>query len=349
MSNKRVFAFSALAAAMALAPLARAQSVISTHSGIVHFLEGGVFLDNQLLESRLGKYPAIPKGSELRTEDGRAEVLLTPGVFLRMGDHSAIRMVANDLGDTQVQLAAGAVIVDSGEPNADTSVTLIYRDWRVHFLEKGIYRVDSDPARLMVREGSAEAFEAAAGTPVHVESGFSLPFAGVLVSQRSGVEPFDALSDWSKGRGQSIVADNSVTAQIDEDPASQTLDADALTYFPMIGLPPGPGVTGPGSSYPYLSGYGTVTPSQPGFSAIYLPGYAYRPPLFAPSGVGIRTFLSSPSRGIVILPTGRPGVAMAPPGLLHPGTPVIGPRPVLPVRVAPGRPAPSFGVHAGHR
>jgi hypothetical protein len=123
MLYSRLVIFAALA--MPAAVPADAQSVISTHSGVIHFFEGTVFLADQPLESHLGRYPSVPEGTDLRTADGRAEVLLTPGVFLRMNDHSAIRMVANDLADTQVELLAGSIIVESGEPNAGTSVTLI--------------------------------------------------------------------------------------------------------------------------------------------------------------------------------------------------------------------------------
>ncbi len=38
-----------------------------------------------------------------------------PGVFLRMGERSAIRLTANDLADTQVELKTGSAIVESGE------------------------------------------------------------------------------------------------------------------------------------------------------------------------------------------------------------------------------------------
>src|ERR1700675_5152630 len=112
MSNRRACAFSSLAAVIALALPAGAQSVISTHSGVIHFFEGAVYLGDQPLESHLGRFPSVPQGAELRTAEGRAEVLLTPGVFLRLGEQSAIRMVANDLADTQVELRAGSAIVD---------------------------------------------------------------------------------------------------------------------------------------------------------------------------------------------------------------------------------------------
>jgi hypothetical protein len=223
MSNGLTSALSTLAVTLALTFPASAQSVISTHSGLIHYFEGSVYLGDQPLESRLGKYSVMPQGAELRTADGRAEVLLTPGVFLRMGEQSSIRLVSNALADTQVELRSGSVIVDAGEPNADTSVTMVYKDWKVHFLQKGVYRIDSDPPRLWVRQGKAEAFAISGGAadharPVPVEQGMVLPFARVLVADRSYDEPADKLKDWSKGRGESITADNTITAQIDEDP-----------------------------------------------------------------------------------------------------------------------------------
>src|SRR5579863_5103054 len=113
MSSGPARTLSKLAVFAALLLPVGAQSVISTHSGLIHFFEGEVYLGDQFLESHLGRFPSVPPGGELRTGAGRAEVLLTPGVFLRMGERSVIRLVANGLADTQVQLEAGSVIVDS--------------------------------------------------------------------------------------------------------------------------------------------------------------------------------------------------------------------------------------------
>ena len=107
------------------------QSVISTHSGVVHFFEGAVYVGEQPLESHPGRFSSVPQGAVLRTADGRAEVLLTPGVFIRVGEKSAIRMVANTLSNTRVELLAGSAIVDSAKSTPDTSVTLLYKNWSV--------------------------------------------------------------------------------------------------------------------------------------------------------------------------------------------------------------------------
>ena len=283
MSNRRTCAFLTWAAAIALALSANAQSVISTHSGVIHFFEGDVYLSGQPLESHLGKFSSVPEGAELRTEDGRAEVLLTPGVFLRMGARSAIRMVANDLADTRVELKTGSAIVDSGDPNADTSVTLIYQNWKVHVLEKGVYRIDSDPPCLSVRQGKVEVSTGVNGQPISVEHGMSLPLAAVLVPEPSHAQSSDALSDWADGRGESIAADNAITAQIDEDPASPTAGVDGFTYFPSLGI----ASLGVGSSGLYNS----FNPYQSGFNSIYLPGYTYPPLILGLVGRGFRAYV----------------------------------------------------------
>src|SRR5437588_9754366 len=83
--------------------VASAQSVISAKSGLIHYAEGRVYLGDKLVESQFGSFPDIKGNGQVRTEDGRAEVLLTPGVFLRIGENSSIRMVTNRLIDTRVE------------------------------------------------------------------------------------------------------------------------------------------------------------------------------------------------------------------------------------------------------
>lgn len=218
---------------------ASGQSVISTRSGLVHYFEGAVYLNDHPLEARLGKFSSVPQGAELRTEQGLAEVLLTPGVFLRMGARSAIRMLANDLSDTQIDLEKGSAIVEAGQPNQNTAVTLIYRNWKVRFPQKGLYRIDANRASLSVLQGAAEVVTTPREETIRVEEGTDLRFAEVLVPQRSSHQRADALSEWNKGRSQSIIADNTITAHIGEDSATRTLDLETFirTYLRSLGVP----------------------------------------------------------------------------------------------------------------
>jgi len=135
-----------------------AQSVISAHSGLIHYAEGRVLLDGKQVEIKLTAFPEIKEQMQLRSEDGRAEVLLNPGVFLRMGENTAIRMVSNKLSDSKVEFLAGSAVVESSGDLAqkEDSVTILYKDATVHLRKKGIYRFDSEPAQIRVFAGEAE-------------------------------------------------------------------------------------------------------------------------------------------------------------------------------------------------
>src|SRR5207302_6844894 len=106
-----------------------AQSVISAHSGLIHYVEGRVLLDGKPVEVKISAFPEIKENMEFRTEDGRAEVLLNPGVFLRMGENSSIRMLSTKLSDSQIEFLSGsAVIESSGElAQKDNSIMVLYK------------------------------------------------------------------------------------------------------------------------------------------------------------------------------------------------------------------------------
>jgi hypothetical protein len=245
-------------------------------------------------------------------------------------------MVANELSDTRVELLAGSAIVDSAEPSSGTSVTLIYRNWSVRFLEPGVYRIDSDPPRLWVLQGKAEVVAGSNEGAVSVGRGMDMPFAPVLVPERSSDEPRDAFSTWAEGRQQSISADNTIAANI-QDPASMSISTsgpESFTYFPVLGLP----ALGPNLSRPY----GSLDLYQPGFNSIYLPGYTYLP-LFL--GVGPRRFPTP-----LYLPHVPPHAGVLPVPLPHvPGPRTTPMHPVSPHPI-PAHPAPRVGMHGGvHR
>jgi FecR protein len=208
-----------LAVLTALTVPANCQSVISTHSGVVHFSDGSVYLNDQALVPHPGKFTSVPKGAELRTAEGRAELLLTPTVFLRIGEKSAIRMLTNELSDTQIELLRGSAIVDSAEPTRGTAVTLLYRNWSLRILEQGMYRIDADTGRLWVLNGRVQVSAGDDQRRLSVEQGMYLRFAAVLVPDRSLDQPRDAFRTWVEGRQQAVAADNAVVAST-QDPAS---------------------------------------------------------------------------------------------------------------------------------
>src|SRR6266478_5990345 len=135
--------------------VAFAQTVISAHSGLIHYVEGRVLLDGKPVEVKITNFPEVKENMELRTEEGRAEVLLTPGVFLRLAENSSVRMISNSLVDTRVEVVSGSALVEAGELLANNAVTFESHGAQIAIPKKGLYRIDADSARLQVYDGQA--------------------------------------------------------------------------------------------------------------------------------------------------------------------------------------------------
>ena len=133
----------------------QAQQVVSAHAGVVHYVEGHVFVDNKPVQQKFGQFPDLREGGELRTEDGRAEVLLTPGAFLRVSNNSSVRMLGRELSDTRFEVLGGAVMVECDNVPKDVSLTVISHGHNIHLEKQGLYRLDSDPPEFRVYDGRA--------------------------------------------------------------------------------------------------------------------------------------------------------------------------------------------------
>jgi len=180
---------------------ALAQSVISARSGLIHYVEGQVYLDRQPVDSKFGNFPEVKENSQLRTEEGRAEVLLTPGVFLRLGENTSFRMITNRLIDTRLEVLNGSAIVEAEDIHKDNSVTLVYKDATVHPFKKGLYRLDATSGALRVFAGVAEV--AANDKTIEVKEGHSIDLDTLAVA-RFDKDSTDALNRWSQRRDEYV-------------------------------------------------------------------------------------------------------------------------------------------------
>jgi hypothetical protein len=80
--------------------------------GAVNYVEGSASLDGKALSRRDVGRATMEPGEVLSTETGKAEVLLTPGVFLRLDDNSAVKMISPDLTRTQMEVEKGRAAVE---------------------------------------------------------------------------------------------------------------------------------------------------------------------------------------------------------------------------------------------
>src|SRR5579872_4239846 len=112
-----------LALAVMAATSAWGQSVISAHSGVIHLAEGQVTVNGTDVRQKFGEFGDVKTGQTLATQDGRAEVLLTPGVFLRVNENSSFRMAQNKLDDTKIEVLTGTAMVQVSELLEDNAIT----------------------------------------------------------------------------------------------------------------------------------------------------------------------------------------------------------------------------------
>src|SRR5579862_9130084 len=157
MSLFRIVPALAIAAVISL-PCA-AQNVISAKSGTLHFFTGQVSIDGVDQYMRSGYFPTLKADSVLRTELGRAEVLLTPGVFLRLTDNSAIRMLDTSLANTRVEVMSGHAMLESDDPLISVKnapVTLVVGPREIKIVKHGLVGINVEDNEVKVNRGEAD-------------------------------------------------------------------------------------------------------------------------------------------------------------------------------------------------
>lgn len=212
-----------------------AQPVISAKAGTIAKAEGQVYLGDQLVEDSLTKFLDIKENGVVRTEEGRAEVLLTPGTVLHLGENSSFRLITNRLIDTRLELLTGSAVVDVEEIAKDTSVTVVCKDGAIAMSKAGHYRFDAEPARIKVFFGIADV--QIGGQHVEVTAGKMLGLTGDTAS----VEKFDrndtdSLDNWARRRGDIMAMANVSAAKSAYNSYSTVGSAGMWGWNPYFGL-----------------------------------------------------------------------------------------------------------------
>lgn len=191
-----------------------AQMVTSAHSGTLHYFDGDISIDGTAVQAQVGKFPEIKEQSVLRTGLGRAEVLLTPGVFLRIGENSSIKMLDNRLISTRVEIVSGNAIIESDDPEMsvkNTPVTLLYKDYEIRLIKHGLAEISSSPAQMKVYSGEAQVI--GGDNRVTVGEGHLAPFTAPLTTEKFNAKEGDDLYLWARDRSQTISAANMSSAR----------------------------------------------------------------------------------------------------------------------------------------
>ncbi len=196
---------------LAAAPLF-AQNAISARAGMVNVADGEVFLAGKALEPKPSEIIQIGAGSVLKTGEGRAEILLTPGSFLRMPDQSAFTLDRTNLEDVCLTLTQGTILIEVAELLDGNSITVRLKDAEARLTKTGLYRFTDDPLSIRVYDG-----EAVVKTPAGEQR---LKKSRQLTASANGWElgkfdtdDTDALHRWSRRRSEYVAMANRSSAR----------------------------------------------------------------------------------------------------------------------------------------
>jgi hypothetical protein len=219
-----------------LAPL-RAQVVLSARAGLVHYVEGEVALvsagkSSAVQNSANGRFTDMKDGDRLITSaEGRAEVLLNPGVFLRLGEDSEIRMISSRLSDVRVEVVKGNALVEATEVLKDNAVTILAGSAELTFDRMGLARINP---RAGIRVYKGQASVTVAGATQVLKEGREMLFEGDYVVAKFDAKVGDPLYRWANRRAEYIGMANIAAAHMAR--KSGTYSTSGWFYNPYYGL-----------------------------------------------------------------------------------------------------------------
>ena len=166
--------------------------------GTVNRAEGQVALEGQALGRDTDGVAVVAQGQTLQTDRGRAEVLLTPGVFLRIGENSAVKMNAVSGNSVKVELVRGEAIVEVDLVDKSRRLNLMNQGADASLDRSGVYRFSFDDPSIFVYSGKLRVEDDRRG--IELNHGEMLHLTGVLKSQKFDRTETNTLYDWSQRR-----------------------------------------------------------------------------------------------------------------------------------------------------
>ena len=184
--------------------------------GMLNYVEGAVSVEGQPMNDKSAGQVTLNPGETLTTGTGKAEILLTPGVFLRVDDNSAVRMISPSLTKTQVELVHGRAGIEADQVLEQNDLEIIDSGVVTQLVKPGYYEFNVDNPRVMVFEGKA-AVEVQDGKYKVVKSHHEMNLAPAGGPQAlAKVKPAnfdprkaqDDLYNWNSVRSEYLAQDN---------------------------------------------------------------------------------------------------------------------------------------------
>ncbi|HYV61100.1 MAG TPA: FecR domain-containing protein [Bryobacteraceae bacterium] len=221
-----------LAVGLVAVPATWGQAVISARSGMVNYVEGEVQLAGKPVKLDGAIFPDVKVGQTLSTQAGHAEILLTPGVFLRLDRNTSFRMVANKLTDTQVEILSGSALVEADEILKDNRIAVKMGDSDTVLLKTGLYHFNADAGQVRTFSGKAQV--SAAANSAELKGGRTLLVGSSLTPDKFNKNKSKGeLYAWSEQRNYRLALANISAAR---GTASSGLTNSLWAWDPWLGM-----------------------------------------------------------------------------------------------------------------
>jgi len=123
--------------------------------GTINYVEGQAKVGTETLSSKSVGKVALKAGQTVNTENGRVEVLLAPGVFLRLGNDTSATMVSPSLTNTKVNVTSGEATVEVDEYHSQQNLIVDEDGSSSYLVHTGLYDFDPQQGLIRVIKGQA--------------------------------------------------------------------------------------------------------------------------------------------------------------------------------------------------
>jgi hypothetical protein len=180
-----------------------AQKVVSAKAGLITYLQGPAFVDDQRVVLKTARFPQMKDGETLSTGRGRAELLLAPGVVLRLSENSQVRLDDTHLDDTRVTVQRGDALIEVVQLPEDNRIQVGLGDTTTELTRTGLYRFgiaqnDNAPSTLRVYGG--DALVRCGSNMADAKRGMAVELDSALAVKKFDRKQADYLHTWAARR-----------------------------------------------------------------------------------------------------------------------------------------------------
>lgn len=127
--------------------------------GTLNYVEGQVSVEGQRQTPKSVGSTYLEPDQDLETGRGYAEMLLTPGVYMRLGHNSEVKMISPGLANTQVRLTKGSAMLEVDELFKQNNMSVVMDGATTRVEKHGLYDFITNPGSVKVLDGKAVTYE----------------------------------------------------------------------------------------------------------------------------------------------------------------------------------------------